>query len=57
MKHLVIIISLLYFYLPAQAQHCEWDNSALIAVRPMYEGKFVEDVKLELISTDNPYAK
>ena len=55
MKHLVII-SLLYFCLPAQAQHCEWDNSALIAVRPMYEGKFVEDVQIELISTDNPYS-
>jgi hypothetical protein len=42
--------------LPSNAQHCEWDNSALIAVRPLYEGKFVEDLQIELISTDNPYS-
>lgn len=56
MKHLAIIISLLYFALPANAQHCEWDNSALIAVRPLYNGKLVEDLQIELISTDNPYS-
>jgi hypothetical protein len=56
MKHVVFIISLLYFVLPTHAQHCEWDNSALIAVRPIYNGKFVENVKTELIGTDNPWS-
>ena len=56
MKQLAIIISLLYYALPANAQHCEWDNSSLIAVRPLYNGKLVEDLQIELISTDNPYS-
>lgn len=56
MKYLIITITLLYLALPATAQHCEWDNSALIAVQPMYNGKIVEDVQIELISTDNPWS-
>lgn len=56
MKHLVFVISFLFFALSSQAQHCEWDNSALIAVRPVYNGRFVEDLQIELISTDNPYS-
>jgi len=56
MKQLAIIISLLYYALPANAQHCEWDNSSLIAVRPLYNGKLAEDLLIELISTDNPYS-
>lgn len=56
MKYLIITITLLYLALPATAQHCEWDNSAIIAVRPMYNGKLVEDVQIELISTDNPWS-
>jgi hypothetical protein len=56
MKYLGIIVSLLYYALTANAQHCEWDNSSLIAVRPLYNGKLVEDLEIELISTDNPYS-
>lgn len=56
MNHFVIIISFLFFALSSQAQHCKWDNSALITVRPLYNGKFVEDLQIELISTDNPYS-
>ena len=56
MKYLVVIIYIIFFVLPANAQHCEWDNSALITVRPMYNGTFVEDLQIELISTDNPYS-
>lgn len=55
-RYLATIITLVYFVLPSNAQHCEWDNSALIAVRPLYNGKLVEDLKIELISTDNPYS-
>ena len=56
MKQIGIIISLVYFALLSNAQHCGWDNSALIAVRPMYNGKFIEGLQIELISTDNPYS-
>lgn len=50
------IITFISFVLPSNAQHCEWDNTALIGVRPVYNGKFVEDLQIELISTDNPYS-
>jgi hypothetical protein len=56
MKYLILIITLLCFTCTSNAQHCEWDNSALIAVRPLYNGKFVDDLQIELISTDNPYS-
>ena len=55
-QYWVIIITFVSFILPSNAQHCEWDNSALIAVRPLYNGEFVEDLQIELISTDNPYS-
>ena len=56
MKYFVIILSILYVTFPACTQHCEWDNSALIAVRPLYNGEFIEHLKVELISTDNPWS-
>lgn len=56
MKYFVSILFLLCFAFPAYVQHCEWDNSALIAVRPLYKGKIIENLKIELISTDNPWS-
>lgn len=55
-KYFAAFITILYFVLPSNAQHCEWDNLALLAVRPMYKGKMVEGLKIELISTDNPHS-
>jgi len=56
MKLIAIITILMHFAMPTLAQHCEWDNYALIGVRPMYNGQPVEGVQIELISTDNPYS-
>lgn len=56
LRYWVTIITFVSFVLPSNAQHCEWDNTALIAVRPLFNGEFVEDLQIELISTDNPYS-
>ncbi len=48
MKYLILITTLLCFTCTSNAQHCEWDNSSLIAVRPLYNGKFVDDLQIKI---------